>query len=444
MFDLSTRTAVARARARQPVIRAFLCERFDGAEAEASAPRPGSLSGIPFGLKDEWETTCLPTTGGSYRHRERRSPRDSTVYEAFRDAGAVLLGKTNMSDFGVAPESTNWLRGATRNPHALERTAGGSSGGAAAAVADGMVAFDWGTDIGGSIRMPAAFCGVLGLKLSSETWPLTGSFPVIPGPVKWMCGQGPLARTTAQLRRVLDAAAPKVMAGQSRPFQASGAAIYTPSHLGEWPTFAREIAPHLEAAFGTAPLAAPPLPETRETMRVYAGVWASSLEDLLEADDSLTLPRAVVAAVSATLLRGRLLNDRRIHPSTAELLTLMAIGRLTLFRDRARAKADATRVKESFEALWKQGLVVAAPVTCFPPPLIGRTNRNPHLLEATTPGNLADATGLSVPFGTFGGLPRSIQLLGPPGSERALLDIGDRLIASRDTDPRSHPVALPA
>jgi aspartyl-tRNA(Asn)/glutamyl-tRNA(Gln) amidotransferase subunit A len=444
MFDLFTSTAVARARVRQPLVRAFLSERFDAALVEAAVARPGPLSGVPFGLKDEWETTCLPTTAGSWRHKDRRSRADSPVFEVFRDAGAVLLGKTNMSDLGIAPESTNWVGGATRNPHALKRTAGGSSGGAAAAVADGMVAFDWGTDIGGSIRMPAAFCGVLGMKLSSETWPLTGSFPVIPQVVKWMCGQGPLARTTAQLRALLEIAAPRLRTGQSRSFTASGAAIYAPSHPGVWPEFAAEIGPHLEATFGVAPRLAPSLPPTRETMAIYAGVWASSLEDLVEADDTLSLSRGIASALSAVLFRGRLFNDRRIHPSTAELLTLMALGRLTLFRDRMAARAKAMRVRDAFEALWNEGLVIAAPVTSFPPPVIGRTNLNTHLLESTCPGNLADATGLSIPFGTFSGLPRSIQLLGPPGSERALIDIADRFIASRVKDPPARPVALPS
>jgi aspartyl-tRNA(Asn)/glutamyl-tRNA(Gln) amidotransferase subunit A len=451
MFELTAKKALARARERQPVINAFISERFDAAESEANAVKPGPLSGVPYGLKDEWETTCLPTTGGSHRHIGRIPPADASVHEVFRDAGGILLGKTNMSDFGVAPESVNWVAGATRNPFDHARTSGGSSGGAAAAVSDGQVAFDWGTDIGGSIRLPAAYCGVLGLKLSSETWPLSGSFPIIPKPVEWMCGQGPLTRTTQQMRAVLEVAAPKIRVGQARSWSPTVAAIYAPSHTGLWPTFAMDVAPHLKRAFNATALLAPALPPTDKTFLTYGGVWASSLEKLLEADESITLAQGIAGALSGALLRGRLLKDRRFYPNTAELLTAMAFGRLALFRDADKARGDAMRVKEAFEALWSQGVVIAAPVTSYPPPIIGKSNRNRHLLESTAPGNMADATGLSIPFGTFSPdvtgakdrLPRSLQLLGPPGSEQVLLDIADRLIASRDTDPMARPIALP-
>lgn len=90
-------------------------------------------------------------------------------------------------------------------------------------------------------------------------------------------------------------------------------------------------------------------------------------------------------------------------------------------------------VRRTFRDLWKSGRVVAAPVAAFPPPRPMRSNWNPNLLAYTVPGNIADATGLSIPFGTFDGtLPRSIQLLGPPGSERTLLDLADAIIRIRD------------
>src|SRR5207245_3173714 len=115
---------------------------------------------------DQFDTCCLPTTGGSWRYRERRPTVDSPIVTALEEAGAVLLGKTNLSDMGLVPEASSWVAGPTRNPFDPTRSAGGSSGGSAAAVAYGFSAFEWGADIGGSIRLPAAFCGILGLRLS--------------------------------------------------------------------------------------------------------------------------------------------------------------------------------------------------------------------------------------------------------------------------------------
>src|SRR4051812_49863760 len=111
----------ARIRDRDGTLHAFASTRLDDAAREArelagQAPR-SKLHGVPYSLKDEWETLCLPTTGGSWRHRDRQSPADSSVYEAFAAAGAVLVGKTNLSDMGLAPEASSWVGGATANPH---------------------------------------------------------------------------------------------------------------------------------------------------------------------------------------------------------------------------------------------------------------------------------------------------------------------------------------
>jgi Asp-tRNA(Asn)/Glu-tRNA(Gln) amidotransferase A subunit family amidase len=444
VFNLDTARAVARVRARDPEIRAFINTRLEDAMRDAAQGGSGGspLAGVPFGLKDEWETTILPTTGGSERHKSRRPEKDSAVYEVFRDAGAILIGKTNLSDMGLAAEAISYVGGATRNPHCMDRTSGGSSGGAAAAVADGMIAFDWGTDIGGSIRLPAAFCGVLGLKLSSETWPMSGSFPVIPKVVEWMCGQGPITRTTRQMRKLLEIAAPRLRTGSARPFSFKGAVMLTPDHLGLWPAFRHDVEPHIERAIGGPVTRSHDIPSTSEMFRTYGGVWSANLENLLEADDSLTFFEGLFAALSATVLRGRLLGDRRFYPTTAELLVLMALGRITLFRDQKAALDAAMRIRDVFAKVWDRGLLVFAPVTTYPPPIIGQSNRNTHLLDCTAPGNMADATGLSIPFGTFGGLPRSIQILGPPGSEELLIEIGERFIASRDADRFARPVEI--
>jgi amidase len=431
VFSITVPDALARIRAREPLIRAFVSTRLPEARREheeraREAPR-SAVHGVPFSLKDEWETLCLPTTGGSWRHRARRSPGDSRVARAFVDGGAILLGKTNLSDYGLAPESSSWVGGATRNPIDPSRTAGGSSGGAAAAVADGMVGFDWGTDIGGSIRLPAANCGVFGLRLSSETWPVTELFPVAPPTMAWMLAQGPITRTLAEMEAVLDVAAPRLAASAGDAgWTPRAAALHAPAVLGRWPGFHADAAAALRRVLGDV-LPAEGLEPTRRAQRIYGAVWCSHLPDLVATEPEMGLAGGLAAVISALLLRGRL-GDRRFHPITAEILIQVALGG-AIFRDRARALAGARRIQEGFRRLWARGQVVVMPVCAFPAARVGRSNLNPRILECNLPGNLADATSLVVPWGRFpDGLPRALQLMGPPGSERRLIELAGKLL----------------
>jgi Asp-tRNA(Asn)/Glu-tRNA(Gln) amidotransferase A subunit family amidase len=430
-FELSTERAVSRIRARESTIHAYVTTRTDEALSEArvrAGEKPRSaLHGVPYGLKDEWDTAGIATTGGSHRHRDRVPHVDSDVARVFRDSGAVLVGKTNLSDLGLSPESSSWVGGSTRNPHDLRRTAGGSSGGAAAAVADGMQAFDWGTDIGGSIRLPAAFCGIYGLRLSSETWPITSLFPNLPKSLASMCGQGPMTKTLPQMKTVLDVARPVIRSGPSRSFALRGAYLHVPTSLGEWPSFVADVQPAISRAVEGPVVPRAPLPSTDESLRINASLWSSHLEELLEADPTIEFGEGVIAVLSSLLLRGSL-GDRRFHPRTAELLLLILLGRYTLYTNSERAKRQGKMVKDAFYDLFDRGYVVVSPVVAYPAPIVGRTNYNMQILANTVPGNIADATGLAVPFGRFkNGMPRAIQLLGPAGSESALIEIAEKL-----------------
>ena len=431
--DLTVEAAVARARTLGPEYGIYVSTRFEEALEEAArSSGTGPLSGIPYGLKDEFDTPDLPTSGGSWRYRDRHTPGvKSAPYRAFESAGAVMLGKTNLSDFGLVPEATSYVGGSALNPFDSTRTAGGSSGGSAAAVALGLHGFDWGTDIGGSIRLPAAFCGVLGLKLSDEVWPHAGALSaraaLVSVDVRARAIRADHRSTPNSPARGRE---PVLRTGPTARFHPERIAIYAPTP-GAWPTFTSDVSPVVSTATDL-PIVRADLPPPRKILRHFVAVWASHFMDLLPSDPQLELWSGVRAAVSAVVARGRF-GDKRFHPMTAELLLLFAASRLTWARSRKRARQRADAIRERFRALWADGAVIVAPVVVHPPPKVGTSTRNPELLMYTCPGNLADATGLSLPFGTFDGrLPRAIQLLGPPGSENALLDLADQIIRVRN------------
>src|SRR4051794_25904418 len=163
-------------------------------EADRRPPR-GILHGLPIAVKDLEETAGMRTTYGSPLFAENVPEHDSLLVERLRQAGAVVIGKTNTPEFGAGSQTFNEVFGATRNPHDLDKTPGGSSGGAAAAVAAGMLPFADGSDLGASVRNPAAFCGLYGLRPSPGRIPDHGPRdPWNPVPVL-----GTIARTPADV-----------------------------------------------------------------------------------------------------------------------------------------------------------------------------------------------------------------------------------------------------
>jgi amidase len=166
-------------------------------EADAASTRGetwGPLHGVPMTIKDSFDTTDMITTGGTRGRAAFMPDRDATVVSRLRRAGAILLGKTNTPELTLGFETDNLVYGRTNNPYDLSRTPGGSSGGAAAIVAAGGIPFDIGSDYGGSIRLPAHFCGISGIKPSAGRVPRTGNIYPAGGLQDSFQQVGPLAR----------------------------------------------------------------------------------------------------------------------------------------------------------------------------------------------------------------------------------------------------------
>ena len=215
--------AIAGIEARDRAINAVVVRDFDRAVAAAKMAdaalargERGALLGVPMTVKESHAIAGLPITWGSEGFRGFVSESDSVGVARLKSGGAVILGKTNVPPFLGDWQSANPIYGRTNNPWDLDRTPGGSSGGSAAALASGMVPLEFGSDIGGSIRVPAAFCGVYGHKPTFGVIPMRGHSPPDHdggggGPLP-LAVVGPLARTAADLDLALD-----VLAGPDEP-----------------------------------------------------------------------------------------------------------------------------------------------------------------------------------------------------------------------------------
>jgi amidase len=189
-----------------PELNAIVLPRFDAARAETPT---GPLAGVPFTCKDPFPVAGMRSPNGSRLLADYEPGYTCEPVRRLQAAGAVLIGKTNVSEFSMHWDSTNPLFGSTLNPCDRSRTAGGSSGGEACAVATGVSGFGLGSDLGGSIRAPAHFCGVYGLRTGRGTLPFAAHHPLPASPgVRTMGTLGPLARTLDDLELVFSVLAP--------------------------------------------------------------------------------------------------------------------------------------------------------------------------------------------------------------------------------------------
>lgn len=210
---------IARIERWNPVLNALVDFDPERARRQAREAKDGPLAGLPLTVKSSIATRGYKCEIGSLLHRGDVSEEDAEAVSRLRRAGAVILGTTNCPEFLMAYETDNLLYGRTNNPWALDRTAGGSSGGEAAAIAAGLSAGGLGSDSGGSVREPAHFSGICALKPTSGRVPAAGHLPPCIGPFSILGAIGPMARTVADVELLF-----RTIAG-SHPADPSGAPV---------------------------------------------------------------------------------------------------------------------------------------------------------------------------------------------------------------------------
>ncbi|NIK31334.1 aspartyl-tRNA(Asn)/glutamyl-tRNA(Gln) amidotransferase subunit A [Xanthomonas arboricola] len=374
--------------------------------ALAGGSEGGALAGVPFVVKDLFDVAGQVTTAGAVMRAQcAPASRDAAVVQRLSDAGAVLVGTANMDEFAYGFATVNAHYGTTANPHDHRHLAGGSSGGSAAAVAAGLVPFALGSDTNGSIRVPAALCGVYGLRPTHGALPLDGVF----GFVDALDVVGPFASSIADLRRVHE-----VMLGQ--PLASCNAGSLRIARLGGW--FQRNLDPELDAGLGT----------------LLTACNSTTVIELPEAERARAAAFVLTAAEGGHRHRAGLSTQaEQFDPATRDRL-------LAGLQLPASAVADAHRFAQWFGAamqrLWDEVDVLIAPATpCVAPridqdtiqidgqPVSARAN----LGIFTQPLGLAACPVLAAPLPRPGRLPLGVQLIAAPGREDRLFALAAQL-----------------
>jgi amidase len=440
-----TARALARIAQVDPTVHAFLTVDTVGATAAARAIADdpitagglGPLAGVPVAIKDLTDTAGLRTTYGSLHFADHVPQEDDLVVARLRRAGAVIVGKTMTPEFGFGAICGNRLGGPTCNPFDLRLTSSGSSGGAAVAVATGMVPIAHGTDFGGSVRTPASFCGVLALR------PTPGALPNPRRALAYdmLSTHGFLARTVDDLALAFEAVAgpdPRdplslgacgAPATVPAPATATGALrIAATQDFGVAPVaravrsgFERAVA-SVEAAVGPLQRAHPDCTDAIETFHVLRP----------------PLIHAAYAALHAT-------EPQRLTPTVRWWIERGAEARAA---DWLAAEARRTALMRRFVGFFEHFDVLMAPAAALLPWPNTETDVRaiddipmPTLVDylaITFVVSLVGCPVVTLPATTVGGLPVGVQLIGAPGSDRALLamarrferDAGMRFIAS--------------
>ncbi|MHB9759060.1 amidase [Streptomyces sp. BYX5S] len=393
-------------------------------ERAASGAELGPLHGLPIAFKDTHLTRGLRTTHGSPLFADHVPDQDELLVERIQEAGAIRVGKTNVPEFAAGSHTFNPVFGATRNPYDPTRSAGGSSGGAAAALAARLTPIADGSDMGGSLRNPASFCNVVGLRTTP------GRVPSLPTNDLWetLGVAGPMGRTVADVALLLSAmAGPDPRCPQS--LETPGAVFRAPLQR-DLKGLRVAYAPDLG---GRVPVDREVRDVVADQVGVFEAAGARVVEDCPDLDGAEEVFRTLRAQAFRTGLGPLLETSRdRLKPS---LVWNIEEGLRLTSDDLARARTEHTRIHLAATAFFDRYDVLIAPVSQvvpfdvdaeYPTTVDGQPQhsyldwmRSAYLLT------VLGAPALSVPAGfTPAGLPVGLQIVGPPRAERAVLEVG--------------------
>ena len=428
-----TKLYLSRIERLNPKLNAFITVTSESALAEAHTAarelfrgkRRSALHGIPFALKDNIWTRGVRTTMGSSILRDLLPSEDATVVRKLRRAGAVMLGKTNLHEFAYGVTSENPHYGPVRNPWNTDRIAGGSSGGSAVAVAAGLCAAAIGSDTGGSIRIPSALCGVVGLKPTFGSVSAFGVFPLAPS----FDHVGPIARSALDAALVLECIAgrdprdPTSLARSEKGFRP--ALKRKRVRLGRpkehfWVNLDSELRKIMDRAVADFAKSGAELEEI-SLPTILAGVEAANL----------------IAAVEATQVHERAgYFPARAGEYGTDVRCRLEQGGDTRALDYLAAQEVMRRARDEVEVALKTVDAILIPTTAIAAPLMGSEHvrvgevempLRRALVDLNRPGNFTGLPAISTPCGiTQDGLPVALEFIGRRFDEGRLIAIGLR------------------
>jgi Asp-tRNA(Asn)/Glu-tRNA(Gln) amidotransferase A subunit family amidase len=430
----------------QPRLNAFVHLDAEGARARARVAESsvlrgaqlGPLHGVPLSIKSCIDVAGWPCPAGSLLRKDYVPKQDAPLVVRLKAAGAILLGNTNTPEFLMAYETDNLLTGKTSNPWNLVHSAGGSSGGEAAAIAAGCSAGGVGSDGGGSIRVPAHFCGICGLKPTPGRIPATGHFPPGAGAFSWIGVVGPMARTIADVRLLFE-----VMAGPDAGDALSAPVpmrAYRESHLR-----GMRIGVLESEALGAA------TPETRAAVEQAAKSLAERgftvepfrIEGL---DRALDLWWFFFGPVIGNLFRHSIAShEDQISPMLREYLSSATSGDPITLSQFMKACADRDLLRAEILRQMQDTPVLISPVSTGPAFRHGQGNYLPGTGYRDTMRfsqwlNLTGFPGASVPVSRSNeGLPIGVQVIGRPFEDELVLAVAEAVEQSRGPW-QAHPI----
>jgi len=384
-------------------VNAYIAVRAEQALAEADEAPDGPLRGVPVAIKDVIDVTGVATTAGSKILADNVAARDAICVERLRKAGAVVLGKLNTHEFAFGASTTSPHFGAAHNPWALDRICGGSSGGSGAAAAADLAAGTLGTDTAGSIRIPACFCGVTGLRPTTGLVPTAGVVPV-----SWSLDTvGPIARSAEDCALLLSA-----LTGEPPELPEGVRGL----RIGVVDELFRRAEPAVAAQIGDA------VEELRGGGATVERVDVPLLEEAGTINQLLMLPEAAEAHLP--WLRTRLADyGDDVRARLLAGLLMPGTAHVTGLRARRWYRDELLKLFERVD-------VLAAPEMPIVPPPIGDNEveingeRMPYrlsLIPFNSPWSLPGLPVVSAPAGFVDGLPVGLALVGKPRDEQAIL-----------------------